>query len=50
MCLHLLFEGINLNNWNTFGISQPDAIKYFKHSNGAEYIITANEGDIKVTH
>ena len=31
-----------------FGISQPDAITYLKQSDGTEYIIAANEGDIKV--
>ena len=37
-----------MNNWDIYGISQADAIKYFKNSDGKEYIITANEGDPKV--
>ena len=46
--LAFLIVGINLKNWDIYGVSQPDAIKYFKKSDGTEYIITANEGDSKV--
>jgi hypothetical protein len=37
-------EKKELNNWPVYGVYMPDAIDYAK-INGAEYIITANEGD-----
>ncbi|MCE2613093.1 choice-of-anchor I family protein [Flavobacteriaceae bacterium D16] len=37
---------IILKNWPVFGIYHPDAIEYV-NINGAEYIITANEGDAR---
>ena len=40
--------GIIMKNWDIYGVSQPDAITYFKKSDGKEYIITSNEGDAKV--
>ena len=37
-----------MKNWDIHGVSQPDATKYFKKTDGKEYIMTANEGDAKV--
>jgi hypothetical protein len=38
--------GIFFNNWNVKGIYQPDAIAYW-NSGGVDYLITANEGDVR---
>lgn len=36
--------GINITNWPTLGMYQPDAIASFRHR-GITYLVTANEGD-----
>jgi hypothetical protein len=38
--------GIFFNNWNVKGIYQPDAIAHWS-AGGNEYLITANEGDVR---
>ncbi len=38
--------GIFFNNWNIKGMYQPDAIAYW-NVGGNEYLITANEGDVR---
>lgn len=38
--------GIFFNNWNIKGMYQPDAIAHW-NSGGSEYLITANEGDVR---
>ncbi len=39
-------DTINITNWPVFGMYQPDAIAAFS-ANGANYYITANEGDAR---
>lgn len=38
--------GIFFNNWNVKGMYQPDALAYWT-SGGTEYLLTANEGDVR---
>jgi hypothetical protein len=38
--------GININQWQVFGMYQPDAIAAFKYKNDT-FLITANEGDAR---
>ena len=42
----LLFSGIRLNPWRVYGMFLPDTIKCVTIG-GADYILTANEGDAK---
>lgn len=37
---------INIQKWPIRGLYQPDGIRLFKH-NGKQYLVTANEGDLK---
>ncbi len=37
-------DNIDIQNWNTWGMYQPDAIASY-NVDGIEYIVTANEGD-----
>ena len=39
-------ECINIQSWPTLGMFQPDAIATF-NMNGADYVISANEGDAR---
>lgn len=38
--------GVNIRNWQVFGMYQPDAIAAFKYK-GDTFLITANEGDAR---
>ena len=40
------FLGIHIQDWPVYGMFQPDSI-HVVQSHGVEYIITANEGDVK---
>ena len=42
-------DQINMVKWNIFGMLMPDTIDIYKAADGKEYIVTANEGDDKVT-
>jgi hypothetical protein len=42
-------DKINMVKWNIFGMLMPDTIDIYKAADGKEYIVTANEGDDKVT-
>lgn len=39
-------NGINIKNWQVFGMYQPDSIAAFKYKNDT-FLITANEGDAR---
>ena len=39
-------DEINIRNWPTHGMYQPDAIAYYK-AEGKSYIVSANEGDAR---
>ncbi len=41
-----LNNGININQWQVFGMYQPDSIAAFKYKNDT-FLITANEGDAR---
>lgn len=40
---------INMQKWPIFGMLMPDTIDIYTAADGKEYIVTANEGDDKVT-
>ena len=37
---------VNITNWPVYGMYQPDAIKHIR-LNGNNYLVTANEGDVR---
>ncbi|KAH3707532.1 hypothetical protein DPMN_066941 [Dreissena polymorpha] len=37
---------MHMRHWKVKGMYQPDSIKFYQHR-GVDYIITANEGDVK---
>ncbi|KAH3707600.1 hypothetical protein DPMN_067010 [Dreissena polymorpha] len=39
-------HGMHMRHWKVKGMYQPDSIKFYQHR-GVDYIITANEGDVK---
>lgn len=41
-----LLTGIELGNWDIYGMYQPDGFKLVT-INGIQYLLTADEGDIK---
>lgn len=46
MYYYLYLEGVHLQGWPVYGMFQPDSM-HVVHVGHEEYIITANEGDIK---
>lgn len=42
-------DGINMAKWNIWGMLMPDTIQVYTGSDGVEYLVTANEGDDKVS-
>ncbi len=40
---------INMQKWNIYGMLMPDTVKAYTATDGVEYLVTANEGDDKVS-
>jgi hypothetical protein len=40
---------MNMQKWNISGMLMPDAIYAYTAKDGVEYLVTANEGDDKVS-
>ena len=40
---------VNMKKWPVYGMLMPDTIQVYTAANGKEYLVTANEGDDKVS-